>query len=204
MQIPSIHLKSVSKKFNKYYLYKNISLDIFPKDKISITGNNGSGKSTLLKIIIGLVTPNDGNVEYIINEKKLEKKYWHQLVSVAAPYMNISEDFTVNELIEHLSVFRKFQLSKNEMLSKLELDKHLDKPIKFFSSGMKQKTRLLLAILDCAPVLLLDEPLSNLDENNAQWYSEMIQKFAMNKTILVFSNSLEKEYFFCDKHFSLS
>jgi ABC-type multidrug transport system ATPase subunit len=101
-------------------------------------------------------------------------------------------------------VFRKFQLSKNEMLSKLELDKHLDKPIKFFSSGMKQKTRLLLAILDCAPVLLLDEPLSNLDENNAQWYSEMIQEFAMNKTILVFSNSLEKEYFFCDKYFSLS
>lgn len=200
----SIHLQSVSKKYGSFFLYKNLNLDIYPNDKLVITGNNGSGKSTLLKIIAGFVNPTDGKVLYNTKNGEIEKRYWYKYISIAAPYMNVIEEFTSNELVSYLMNFRQFQLNKNEMLELLELDKHLNKPIKQFSSGMKQKVRLLLAITDIAPVLLLDEPLSNLDASAGQWYQRMIQQFAFNKTILVFSNSQKEEYVFCERHFSLS
>ncbi len=200
----SIHLKSVSKKFNHHLLYKDIELDILSEDKIVVTGNNGSGKSTLLKIMIGLVSPTSGTVDYRFDDHFIEKRYWHKHVSVAAPYMSMIEEFSMLDLIEHLYVFRKFQVGKKDFLDLLNLTAHLHKPIKQFSSGMKQKTKLLFAIADSAPVLLLDEPISNLDNFSIQWYVDMIERFAKHKTIIVFSNSQKQEYFFCNRHFSLS
>lgn len=204
MNVLSIHLQSVSKKYHNHFLYKNLNLDILHADKIVITGNNGSGKSTLLKIIAGIVSPSNGKVIYKLNDNELEKNKWHQYISIAAPYMHIPEEWSVKELIAHTKVFRQFLADEKELLKLLELDNHLDKPIKQFSSGMKQKTKLLLAIADAAPILLLDEPCSNLDTNAVKWYENMINDFALKKTILVFSNSRSEEYFFCNKHFSLS
>lgn len=204
MIIPSIHLHNISKKYHQHFLYKNFSLDIFQQDKIVITGNNGSGKSTLLKIIIGLVSPTSGKVEYIHNNFIIEKSEWHKYISVAAPYMSSIEEFTVLELINHLYAFRKYQIDEKKLLNYLNLDKHLNKPIKQFSSGMKQKTKLLFAIMDTAPILLLDEPTSNLDANAIQWYQDMIEKWAKHKTIIVFSNSQKQEYLFCQKEINLN
>lgn len=200
----SIHLESISKKFHQFYLFQNINLDIYFKDKLVITGNNGSGKSTLLKIIIGLISPTSGQVIYKTGEKILDKKNIYQNISAATPYMSLPEDFSITELIKHLYIYRNYYVNPQELLNLLDLDKHLHKPIKQFSSGMKQKTKLLLAIADTAPVLLLDEPLSNLDAHAVQWYKNMINKFTPDKTVIVFSNAQHQEYFFCDKNLSLS
>lgn len=199
-----IILNHISKKFYQYYLYKDICIDIEPKDKLVITGNNGSGKSTLLKIIAGLTSPSSGNVHYLLNTKELEKIQWHKYISIAAPYMNIPEAFTFPELLTHLIHYRQFQKNHQELLDLSGLQQHLNKPIKYFSSGMKQRIKLLIAITDNAPVLLLDEPCSNLDSTSVEWYHSMIQQFALQKTIVVFSNSQPHEYFFCNKYFSLS
>jgi ABC-type multidrug transport system ATPase subunit len=64
---------------------------------------------------------------------------------------------------------------------------------------MKQRLKLTLAILADAPVLLLDEPTSNLDIQVIQWYQTMIQNYAQDKTIMVCSNSIKEEYHFCSK-----
>ncbi len=200
----TIHLKEISKKYNQHFLYKNLSLDILPTDKIVITGNNGSGKSTLLKIIIGLVSPTSGNVEYFIDNTSIDKHQWYKYISLAAPYMAMIDDFSINELTEHLFIFKNYQIKKKEVIDILGLNKHIQKPLKYFSSGMKQKVRLLFAITDSAPVLLLDEPISNLDAVTIDWYTKMIKEFAIHKTIIVFSNSQQQEYFFCNKHVDLS
>ncbi|GAB4201841.1 MAG: hypothetical protein Fur0023_06830 [Bacteroidia bacterium] len=199
-----IILNHISKKFHQYYLYKDICIDIESKDKLVITGNNGSGKSTLLKIIAGHTSPSSGNIQYFLNAQELPKIQWHQYISIAAPYMSVMEEFSFREIIHHLTVFRQFQTDIREISDLSELDIHLHKPVKYFSSGMKQRIRLLIAILDAAPVLLLDEPCSNLDAASIQWYEKMIKQFAMHKTVIVFSNSQPHEYFFCNKHFSLS
>ncbi len=199
-----IILSHISKKFHQYYLYRDICLDIKPKDKLVITGNNGSGKSTLLRIIAGHTSPSSGNVQYFLNTRELPPIQWHQYISIAAPYMNIPEVFTLPELLTHLTHYRQFQKKHQELLDLSGLQQHLNKPIKYFSSGMKQKIKLLIAITDSAPVLLLDEPCSNLDSTSIEWYHSMIQQFAPHKTIVVFSNSQKQEYPFCHHHLSLS
>lgn len=78
-----------------------------------------------------------------------------------------------------------------------------EKHYKNFSSGMKQRVKLGLAILTDAPLLLLDEPVTALDAKSIQWYKDMINAYSMDRTILVFSNLREEEYGFCEKKFQL-
>ena len=63
---------------------------------------------------------------------------------------------------------------------------------------MRQRVKLGLAVLADCPVLLLDEPCSNLDARSIEWYQNLIKEFASQKTILVCSNTVKEEYFFCD------
>ena len=81
------------------------------------------------------------------------------------------------------------------------LAKH--KPVKHFSSGMKQRLKLALAIFSCAPILLLDEPTSNLDKNGRVWYHDELIKNRENKIVIICSNQ-PAEYEFCDNIIDIS
>jgi ABC-type multidrug transport system ATPase subunit len=84
------------------------------------------------------------------------------------------------------------------MISILRLEKARDKFIKNFSSGMKQRLKLGLAMYSESPILMLDEPTSNLDAENIAWYKQEIVQITQKKLILVASNQAD-EYFFCDE-----
>jgi ABC-type multidrug transport system ATPase subunit len=90
-----------------------------------------------------------------------------------------------------------------KVLQSCGLDKHADKYIKAFSSGMKQRFKLILACYSNAPLLLLDEPTTNLDDAGIQWYRETVQQFLGKKTIIIASNQLV-EYDFCNTVLSIS
>ena len=119
---------------------------------------------------------------------------------MASPYMELIEDFTLLETIEHQKTFKPFihSFSAEEVITHMQLEHAANKYLKNYSSGMRQRVKLGLAILADCPVLLLDEPCSNLDANAIQWYQTMIQKFAADKTILVCSNAVKEEYLFCN------
>ena len=78
-----------------------------------------------------------------------------------------------------------------------------NKPIKDFSSGMKQRIKLGLAILAETEILLLDEPSSNLDKEAIRWYQETIDKYKENRIVFVASNKIEEESFFCNKSINI-
>ena len=73
-----------------------------------------------------------------------------------------------------------------------------DKPVHFFSSGMKQRVRIGLAVLSDTQAVFLDEPTSNLDRRGEEWYGEMVQNHGNGRLMVVASNHREAEYFFCD------
>jgi ABC-type multidrug transport system ATPase subunit len=84
------------------------------------------------------------------------------------------------------------------------LESSADKELRNFSSGMKQRARLSLAILSDTPLLLLDEPSTNLDQNGVKWYQNLISEFAKEKLVIVCSNYNKEEYSFCDMEFVLT
>jgi ABC-type multidrug transport system ATPase subunit len=197
----TISIQHAGKKFGTDWIFRKLDLEIKPLDKIAIVGLNGSGKSTLLQALSGYLTLNEGNVWYTLDGQNIDSEIMYRYCSYASPYLELIEDFTLAELITHTQIYKPFinALSVKEVIELSGLSEHQHKFIHQFSSGMKHRLKLTLAILADAPVLLLDEPTSNLDVQVIQWYQTMIQNYAQDKTIIVCSNSIKEEYHFCSK-----
>jgi ABC-type multidrug transport system ATPase subunit len=197
-------LKDVKKKFIREWIIPDFSHVFEPNSATAIIGANGSGKSTLLKLISGMVPPTKGSITYSIqnNEILLEDSFHH--FSMAAPYQQLIEEFTLEEFLRFHLNFRKFTLdvSISEIAEKIQLEDALTKPIFFFSSGMKQRLKLGIALLSEASVTLLDEPTSNLDKKGIALYFELIKSVIGKRTLIIASND-EDEYTFCSEKIRL-
>lgn len=196
----TIRLDDIGRRFNQEWIFRGLSYQFESGEKYAVLGPNGSGKSTLLSVILGNLTPSAGHIHYQL-EKVVPVEQVYQYISFAAPYLDLIEEFTLQESIDFHFQFKQLYpgLSKRDVLAQLGLRSSEDKPLKYFSSGMKQRTKLVLACCTADPVLLLDEPGSNLDAQGFAWYQELIATFSEKKTLIVGSNQ-ESEYSFCN-HF---
>ena len=201
-----IHFTTASKRFNKEWIFSNLDFSFITGQHYALIGNNGSGKSTLLQIIAGYIGLTKGQVHWVDNNgQSIDSSNIFQHISIAAPYLELVEEFTALEQIAFHQQFKPLQtgLSPIELLEKIGLSNAANKQIRNFSSGMKQRLKLALAIFDQAPILLLDEPCSNLDQEGIQTYHQLMQAYAMHKLIIVASND-PQEYKFCNQQLSLS
>jgi ABC-type multidrug transport system ATPase subunit len=201
-----IQFSAASKRFNKEWIFSNLNFSFVTGQHYALIGNNGSGKSTLLQVIAGYIGLTKGQVNWVDNEgQSIDSSKIYQHISIAAPYLELVEEFTALEQIAFHQQFKPLQTNLNpiDLLEKIELSKSADKQIRNFSSGMKQRLKLALAIFDQAPVLLLDEPCSNLDQEGIQTYHQLMQAYAMHKLIIVASND-PQEYQFCNQQLALS
>src|SRR5690606_2507923 len=90
-----------------------------------------------------------------------------------------------------------------EMLDILYLQHSANKYVKDFSSGMKQRLKLGLAILNNSSILILDEPCSNLDEQGVEWYQKILKEHCNNRLVLIGSNNSKSEIFLCNDQINL-
>jgi ABC-type multidrug transport system ATPase subunit len=202
----SVELNHLGKKFNKEWIFKDLSYLINANDKVVILGGNGSGKSTLLQVISGFITENEGTVTYKFHDKIIPVDKVKNYISLASPYIHLVEEFTLTEMIEHTKIFKPFvkDLSTEQIIELIDLTKARNKLIKQFSSGMKQRLKLGVAILCDTPLLLLDEPVSNLDAKAIEWYKQLIANYSQNRTVIVASNAIQDEFFICDKQLNVT
>jgi len=195
-----ISLQQASKRFNKEWIFRNLNYTFELGQHYALIGNNGSGKSTLLQILSGYSTLTKGNIHWSGDDYTTI----FQKISFAAPYLELVEEFTTMEQFNFHTTFKKLQpsISVNDIIERIGLKDAAHKQIRYFSSGMKQRLKLALAILSDTPLLLLDEPCSNLDKEGYALYAELIQQYAQHKLIIVGSND-PQEYAFCSKQVNL-
>ncbi len=201
-----IQVTAASKRFNTEWIFSNLNFSFTTGQHYALIGNNGSGKSTLLQIIAGYVGLTKGDIQWIsTSNETIDSTNIFHYISFAAPYLELVEEFTALEQIAFHQQFKPLQngLEPIELLEKIGLKNAAKKQIRNFSSGMKQRLKLALAIFDQAPILLLDEPCSNLDQEGIQTYHQLMQAYAMHKLIIVASND-PQEYQFCSQQLSLS
>jgi ABC-type multidrug transport system ATPase subunit len=201
-----IQLNAASKRFNKEWIFSNLDFSFTTGQHYALIGNNGSGKSTLLQIIAGYIGLTKGTIHWTDTDgSAIDSTNIFKHISIAAPYLELVEEFTALEQIAFHQQFKPLQsgLEPIELLEKIGLGNAANKQIRNFSSGMKQRLKLALAIFDQAPILLLDEPCSNLDQEGIQAYHQFIQAYAIHKLIIVASND-PQEYQFCGQQLSLS
>jgi ABC-type multidrug transport system ATPase subunit len=198
-----VKLNKVGKRFNKEWILKNLSLDIPSHSSLSITGANGSGKSTLIKLIATYMEPTSGNLQYFENKKDYPIENIPQTIGLAAPYVDLIEEFSLKEHVEFHFKFRSTPFSLDEIITRTNFQFSIDKKVKDFSSGMKQRLKLALAIHAENKLLILDEPTSNLDQEGIEWYRDQILQKIGTCTIIVASNQ-RHEYDFIPKTINLS
>ncbi|MFN3999213.1 ATP-binding cassette domain-containing protein [Algoriphagus sp.] len=193
-----IQLQEASKRFQYEWIFKNLNLELNQGDSLAITGGNGSGKSTLLKCISGVIPFSSGNIKFESDGTLIPESEWYQLLAISAPYLELPEEFSLEELIKFHFKFKR-QLNKiqpKELIEILYLDQHASKPVSQFSSGMKQRLKLGIALFSDVPLILLDEPTSNLDRKGIAWYLDLITTFQKDRIMIVCSNE-PREYEFC-------
>ncbi|MGL5890373.1 MAG: ABC transporter ATP-binding protein, partial [Bacteroidia bacterium] len=159
------------------------------------------GKSTLMQVVAGNLLPSEGKV--VRGDVSDSDVYRH--LSIAAPYLELMEEFTLTESIEFQAKFKAWRgkLSNAEVLELSGLKHAAHKAIRHYSSGMKQRVRLLLAVLADTQLLLLDEPCANLDQAAIKWYGDLVSAHLGGRTVVVCSNQQKEEFFFCTQTLSV-
>ncbi len=199
-----IKLDNVAKRYRFEWIFRNINYEFKSGDSYAILGSNGAGKSTFLKILSGHLSPSKGSVDFIKNDSPVDKDLIYQHISYAAPYIDLIEELTLVEAIEFHQKFKPLckDLNTGDLLDLLQFSKSSHKEVKYFSSGMKQRLKLVLAICSDTDILLLDEPTTNLDKQGFKWYLELVERFRMERLLIIASN-VETDYSFCEKQLNI-
>ena len=202
----SIELAGAGKKFSRQWIFKDLSFRLDSPQKISVLGKNGSGKSTLLQVISGYESLSKGLIKYHRDGNEIPREHIYSSISIAAPYLELIEEYTLTEMVRFHFNFKTpaENLSNSDIIQLTQLEHAKDKIIKYYSSGMKQRIRLALAILSDVKLVLLDEPLSNLDREGEAWYRDLVTNYLKEKSTVVCSNQNEPEYFFCDRNLNIA
>ncbi|HEY8914834.1 MAG TPA: ATP-binding cassette domain-containing protein [Chitinophaga sp.] len=200
----TISLNQAGKRFNYDWIFRRISFTFRDSGRYAILGPNGSGKSTLLQVISGHLHHNEGTVTYSIAEKPIENDAFFRYCAIAAPYLELIEEFTLAEIIQFHVQFKTLLpgITEKEIAGMVGLEKSMDKQLRYFSSGMKQRIKLALAIFSDVPVLLLDEPCTNLDVAGVQLYQHLIEQYCGQRMLIVSSND-EQEYYMCPERIQI-
>ena len=195
-----ISLQNVGKRYNREWIFRNCSYEFKSGKKYAITGPNGSGKSTLLQVIAGVTLHNEGTIEYTNGQQTTNNEQHYTYISIAAPYLELIEEMTAKEMLEFHSKFKPLieSLSIEAILKIVGLENAIHKQIRYFSSGMKQRLKLAQAFFSNTPILLLDEPTTNLDADGIDLYHTLISNYTKDKLIIVSSN-VKQEYNFCEE-----
>lgn len=200
-----IIFSEAGKKFNREWIFRGIDFIFQSGKKYAITGPNGSGKSTLLQAIAGSLNLSAGKITWLFHNTEIADDKIYNSLSLAAPYLELIEEMTAKEFLQFHASFKPLlpTVTVNSVLELIGLEKAADKQIRYYSSGMKQRVKLAQAIFSDVPLLLLDEPCTNLDASGYDLYHRLITDYCNGKTIIVSSND-QQEIDFCEERIQIT
>jgi len=184
-----IRIENIYFKYKKLknWIFKDTSLYVKPSEKILIIGPNGSGKSTLFKLITGLYIPDYG--EIFLNEKAPHKLTWkeRQLISVVSEHLVMPRWVKVKDYISSIGEIRGCNGVPYEIIEQLELSKYMERKISELSQGFKKRVALASAFICNPKLVILDEPVSNVDPPTIVTIGEFLENIR-GPTLLVASH----------------
>ena len=199
-----IILSDTGKRFNRDWIFRHLDYEFLPGHSYAITGTNGSGKSTLLQVLAGSMAISEGKLEWKTGSQDIDADNIFKSLAIVAPYLELIEEMTAAEFLQFHHQFKRLlpDISITEIIALIGLEKSATKQIRYYSSGMKQRLKLAQAIFSDVPLLLLDEPCTNLDTSGYDLYHNLISTYAKGKTVIVSSNDVN-EYSFCEEVISI-
>lgn len=199
-----IETSGMGKRYRREWILRQVELSLLPGHSYAITGPNGAGKSTLLRLLSGHLTPSKGDVRFLEDQDEIPAAEVYRHITYAAPYIELIEELTLRESLQFHQRFRPFLngMDAKDIIELLAFKKAEDKQIRHFSSGMKQRLKLALALCSDASAVLLDEPTTNLDRQGMEWYLHLVKSMQGERLLIVASN-VEEDFLFCTERIDI-
>lgn len=198
----NIDANSLAKRFGRHLLFRNLTFSVSTGDSFYITGANGAGKSTLLQILAGLQKPYSGEIVWKKNNVTINPEYYLKYSGFTGPQVNPYEMLTALENIEFVTGTERDAEKINSLLQLFGIHRERNRLVKHYSSGMKQRLKIINAIINDPPVIFLDEPGSNLDSKGKDILYSTIEKIKPEKIVIIATNEPD-EIRLCSKGIEL-
>lgn len=182
-----VECADLGKRYGPRWLFRGLELQIHSGESLVIVGENGSGKSTLLKILAGVVEPSEGRTSFLLNGDKAQSR--RSLIGWSAVEQSLYATLTVEEHLRFIADVRGVQLARGHF-DRFGLNARERQLARELSTGLRQRLRLAMAALGDPPILLLDEPGSNLDEKGKAILADLLDN---RKGITVIATNDERE-----------
>lgn len=195
----AISVCNLNFKINNCNILKNINIDIKKGECVIITGHNGAGKTTLLKVINNLIKTKNGNVKIfdkdICNTVKKHIGYIPQ-INFVDKFIPISvQDVIKIGLTAKNGIFKRISAEDkdkiNNIAKMLKIEHLLNKPIGQLSGGQIQKVSIARVLVQDAKIILMDEPLNNLDNYSQNEILNIIDSMHKEKTMVIVTHNLK-------------
>lgn len=183
----------LTKVFNRRVIFRDISFSIADSQVLVITGRNGSGKSTLVKLLSQVLTPSGGESTITVDDTVLPAEESHRAIGLVSPYLQMYEEFSARENLAMAMALRGRRVEAGRivgLLEKVGLRSRADDPVRAFSSGMKQRVKYAFALVHAPRVLILDEPMANLDADGIALARCIMEEQMGNGVLIVATNDL--------------
>ncbi len=199
-----IQVKNLTKKFKNNLAVNKINFGIEKNKTVGLLGPNGCGKTTSIGMMLGLITPSEG--EIIIDNKNLGKTDRVSFLSkmnFASPYVELPKRLTVRQNLEvygRLYGVKNLEKKINEISKELDIKNFLEKKTGELSSGQKNRVTLAKSLINDPEILFLDEPTASLDPDIGDYVRGYIESYKLkNKiTILLASHNMAEVERLCD------
>jgi nitrous oxidase accessory protein len=190
---PAIAVSGLTKRFGPVVAVEDLSFEVRPGESVALWGPNGAGKTTILKCLLGLV-PFEGTARVGGSACGPRGKAARHLLGYVPQEIRLHPDQTVREAIDFYAQLRKAPRPRvGELLAEWQLHDIEDRPVRHLSGGMKQKLALAIALLSDPPVMLLDEPTSNLDTRTRHELDDLLERLKKGGKTLLFCSHRASE-----------
>ncbi len=199
-----INFSHLSKRFGSYTAVDDLTFDVAARQAVALWGPNGAGKTTIIKCLLGLLKC-EGTIRVNNYDMRKEGRAARASLGYVPQELAFYDEMSTLEMTQFFARLKQAPSKQvSQVLEQVGLAEHGKKPVGALSGGMKQRLALALALLNDPPVLVLDEPTSNLDTvARSQLLSLLSQVKADGKTIIFTSHRVEEIEMLADRVFVL-
>ena len=191
-----ILVKDLSIERSSKKIFENVNLSLGSGKIILLKGKNGSGKTTLLKALLNLIEPSSGSIYW---KGKLLKKNLYNFFNHVTYIADRTSSLRKLSVQENIKIWKKIFLSNisnsqvENILKTLKLDIYLDQKVNSLSFGETKKLEFLRLIIENKKIWILDEPLSNLDNESIDVIAQTFEDHLSKEGSIIFSSHQESE-----------